>query len=180
MATKFKEGISVHVVVAAKGDYSERHVWNVRAFFEEADAQKFIGEQEERDIIEFVVNQKKVDIYYELLSKWKEENPYPVYAGPIKPKLDQENPNKKQAQALHIENLAEWNEVSRPLKDKFKVDEEIWRRKEKEKSKELEAMALEQVMRMTVVVSPDIADKLGYDKIKYHIEEISIYSRNIN
>jgi len=177
MATKFKEGIVVHVVVATQGEYSERGVWNVRAFLKEDDAKLFITEQEKRDIIQFVVNEKKKEIHWELRSKWRETNPCPVYEGPVKPKLDQENPNKKQAQAFHLGNLEVWNERSRPLKDKFKVDEEIWRRKEKEKSKELEAMALKQVMEMIVVVSPEQAIEYGYNKIKYHLEEISIYSK---
>jgi vacuolar-type H+-ATPase subunit I/STV1 len=171
--SRFDKSSDIFVVVGTKGEYSERSAWTVRAFFKEDEAKQFIIDQEKRDIIEFVINEKKNEILYELSRVWKEKNPYPVYNHPEKPKLDHSNPDKKLAQRLHIENLSEWTTICNPLRAQYHEEIQAWNIMKAAEVLKFEAQALQQVTEMTIVVTPKDAER--FEKTRYYIEDISIY-----
>jgi hypothetical protein len=165
------EVTKIFVVVGSQGEYSDRSVWTVRAFYSNEAAQEFIPEQERNDLIGHFVEQARTEFVSKKYGQWLTANPEPKYQKPV---FDHKNPDQKEAQRLHKKALDDANVEYAPKHTEW------W----KKCTEEQDIFRAEAV---TVITEDNVMAKVSsdqmsrwYDRPSYYIEEIPLQPIDIS
>lgn len=162
----------IFVVVADQGEYSDRDVWNVKAFTRKADAQKYCEEAKQIDVLLSSVEREIRNIVSEITHAWDNENPPLSYNLPKKPQFKYPGLSAKEAQVEHVKAIEKWRLTWTAASNEYAKLNKEWAEKRGIQMIEAEIEASKIVSEENFEISINEIDE--WDEVRYSVEEIEL------